>query len=134
MPEVPDLEALNLSFTEWFEEAIQGCQRKNYLNDTFEEEDEHWTNIARSLSKQQLIELDDRIRDLDAVCKGLSRLRDKANSNYYTKGEKYAYIERRVSEGCGRWRAKGEADTRKYVPPKEKEGTMKVKKIINPIE
>ena len=134
MPEVPDLEALNLSLVEWLEDVFQDSPDRNTLNDNFEEEDEHWTNIARSLSKQQLIELDERIKYLDAVRSGLSRLRDKANSNYYTKGEKYAYIERRVSEGCGRWRAKGEADTRKYVPPKEKEGTLKVKKIINPIE
>lgn len=134
MPEVPDLEALNLSLVEWLEDVFQDSPDRNTLNDNFEEEDEHWTNIARSLSKQQLIELDERIKYLDAVRSGLRSLQDKASADYYTKGEKYAYVERRVSEGCGRWRAKGEADTRKYVPPKEKEGTLKVKKIINPIE
>ena len=134
MPEVPDLEALNLSFVEWFEEVIQGCDRKNYLNDDYEEEDEHWTNIARSLSKKQLKEIDERLEELVFINMSLREIKEKAASDYYTRGEQYAYIERRVSEGCGRWEAKREITSRKYVPPKEKEGTLKVKKIINPIE
>ena len=74
MPEVPDLEALNLSFVEWLEDVFQDSPNRNTLNDTFEEEDEHWTNIARNLSKQQLKELDERIKYLDAVRSGLKNM------------------------------------------------------------
>jgi hypothetical protein len=33
---VLDLEALKLSFVEWFEEAIQACPSRNNFNDDFE--------------------------------------------------------------------------------------------------
>ena len=58
IPQVPDLEGLNLSVVEWLEEVIQEYPRGGYLNseECFEEEDDHWTAIARSLSQQQLDE------------------------------------------------------------------------------
>ena len=120
IPQVPDLESLNLSIIDWIEEVIQEHPRGNYLSRErcFEEEDDHWTAIARSLSKQQLEELDERIEILQAISFGLSQFRGKAEPTYYTKNERHNYVERRIKEGVGKWQAKKEASKGELVPPK----------------
>lgn len=69
IPELPDLKALNLSFIEWLEEALETRTRGSYMNHeySFEEEEEHWTVIARNLDEQQLQELEKRIQDLRTI-------------------------------------------------------------------
>ncbi len=120
IPQVPDLEGLNLSIVEWLEEVIQEYPRGGYLNSErcFEEEDDHWTAIARSLSEQQLEELDERIEMLRAISYGLHEFRNKAEPTYYTKNERHNYVERRTKEGVGKWQAKKEASKGELVPPK----------------
>ena len=120
IPQVPDLEGLNLSVVEWLEEVIQEYPRGGYLNseECFEEEDDHWTAIARSLSQQQLDELEARIDLLRAIASGLREFRMKAEPAYYTKNERHNYVERRIKEGVGKWQAKKEASKGELVPPK----------------
>ena len=43
----------------------------------------------------------------------------KTESTYYTRKEQSEYVERRVSEGYGRWQAKKEAREGKLVPPEK---------------
>ncbi len=120
IPRLPDLKGLNLSVVDWLEEVIQEYPRGNYLNSErcFEEEDDHWTAIARSLSKQQLDELDERVELLRAIASGLHQFRNKAEPTYYTKNERHNYVERRAKEGVNRWQAKEEARKGELVPPK----------------
>ena len=118
IPELPDLKALNLSFVEWLEEIIErnidGCYM--YHEHSFEEEEEHWTAIARSLNEQQLEEIEKRIQGLRAIARYMAAFHEKAKPTYYTRQEQSAYVERRVREGCGRWQAKREAREGKLVP------------------
>ena len=120
IPQVPGLEGLNLSIVEWLEEVIQEYPRGGYLNSErcFEEEDDHWTAIARSLSQQQLDELEARTELLRAISSGLREFRMKAEPTYYTKNERHNYVERRIKEGVGKWQAKKEASKGELVPPK----------------
>ena len=53
----------------------------------------------------------------------MNYFRRKAEPTYYTKEEQRAYVERRVSEGCGRWQAKKEAREGKLVPPRKEDST-----------
>ena len=125
LPEVPDLKALNLSFIEWLEEALETETRGSYMNHehSFEEEEEHWTAIARNLDEQQLQELDKRIQDLRTIAGNMRAFQAKTESTYYTRKEQIEYVERRVSEGYGRWQAKKEAREGKLVPPRKGEST-----------
>ena len=125
IPEVPDLKALKLSFVEWLEEALEKELNKNYMDEehSFEEEEEHWTAIARNLEEQQLQELDKRIQDLRTIAGNMRAFQRKTESTYYTKKEQSEYVERRVSEGYGRWQAKKEAREGKLVPPRKGDST-----------
>jgi len=120
IPQLPDLEDLNLSIVDWLEEVIEEHPRGGYLHSErcFEEEDDHWTAIARSLTERQLEELDERIEMLRAISSGLQEFRNKAEPNYYTKNERHNYVERRIKEGVGKWKAKEEARKGQLVPPK----------------
>ena len=111
IPRLPDLEGLNLSVVDRLEQVIQEYPRGDYLNSErcFEEEDDHWTAIARSLSQQQLDELEARKELLRAIASGLREFRIKAEPTYYTKNERHNYLERRAKEGFNRWQAKEEA-------------------------
>ena len=120
IPELPDLKALNLSFVEWLEEALETKTNDSYMDEenSFEEEEEHWTAIARSLDEQHLKELDERIQDLRNITMNMRAFQRKTESTYYTRKEQSEYVERRVSEGYGRWQAKREAREGKLVPPR----------------
>ena len=120
IPKVPDLEGLNLSIIEWLEEVIEENISVSYLDsdDSFEEEDDHWTEIARSLNEQQLKELQERLSKLRRLSYAFRQFERKTEPNYYTKNERHNYVERRVKEGYGRWQAKGEVRQGKLVPPK----------------
>ena len=121
IPELPDLKALNLSFVEWLEEALEIKTNDSYMDEenSFEEEEEHWTAIARSLDEHQLKELDKRIQDLRNITMNMRAFQRKTESTYYTRKEQSEYVERRVSEGYGRWQAKKEAREGKLVPPRK---------------
>ena len=120
IPKVPDLEGLNLSIVEWLEEVIDDDSSVSYLDadDSLEEEDDHWTEIARSLNQQQLKELQERLSKLRRITYALRQFERKTEPNYYTQNERHNYVERRVKEGYGRWQAKSEAKQGKLVPPK----------------
>ena len=124
-PDVPDLKALNISFIEWLEEALEAKTNESYMNQehSFEEEEEHWTAIARSLDKKQLEELEKRIQDLRNIASNMRAFQRKSESTYYTRKEQSVYVERRVSEGYGRWQAKKEAREGKLVPPRKDDST-----------
>jgi hypothetical protein len=121
IPEVPDLKVLNLSFVEWLEKVLETETDGSYMNQehSFEEEEEHWTAIARNLDEQQLQELDKRIHDLRTIAGNMRAFQRKTESTYYTRKEQSKYVERRVSEGYGRWQAKKEAREGKLVPPRK---------------
>ena len=124
IPEVPELKSLNLSFVEWLEEALETKTNDSYMDEenSFEEEEEHWTAIARSLDEQQLKELDKRIQDLRNITMNMRAFQRKTESTYYTRKEQIEYVERRVSEGYGRWQAKKEAREGKLVPTRKGDG------------
>ena len=111
IPNVPDLKALNLLFIEWLEEALERKTNGSYMNQehSFEEEEEHWTAIARNLDEHQLQELDKRIQDLRTIAGNIRAFQRKIESTYYTRKEQSEYVERRVREGYGRLQAKREA-------------------------
>ena len=119
-PELPDLKALNLSFVEWLEEALETETNGSYMNQehSFEEEEEHWTAIARNLDEQQLQELDKRIHQLRTIAGNMRAFQRKTESTYYTRKEQSEYVERRVSEGYGRWQAKGRQEKESWFHPK----------------
>ena len=120
---IPDLKAFNLSFIEWLEEALETETRGSCMNQehSFEEEEEHWTAIARSLDNQQLEELEKRIQVLRNIAGNMRVFQRKTESTYYTRKEQSEYVERRVSEGYGRWQAKREAREGKLVPPRNQD-------------
>ena len=128
IPKIPDLEKHNLTIIEWLEEVIEENPNGSYLDkeDSFEEEDDHWTDIARSLSKQQLKELDERISMLRIISMRLREFQRKTEPNYYTQNERHNYVERRVKEGYGRWQAKKEANEGKLIPPKSDKYTTPI--------
>ena len=116
---VPDLDKYNLSIVEWLEEVIEEYPRCNFLStDAFEEEDDHWTDIARKLTDKQLKELEERIFVLGEIHARLREFHDKTNPKYCTKNERHNYVERRTKEGVGKWQAKSEAERGNLVPPK----------------
>ena len=121
IPELPDLKALNLPFVEWLEEALETKTSGSYMHQehSFEEEEEHWTTIARNLDEQQLQELDKRIQDLRTIAWNMRAFQRKTESTYYTRKEQSEYVERRVSEGYGRWQAKKEAREGNLVLPRK---------------
>ena len=63
VPDVPDLDKLNMNIIEWIEEAIIGNPEGDYMsserdrgdpiNLALDEEDEYWTAIARSLNDEK---------------------------------------------------------------------------------
>ena len=114
------MEKHNLSIIEWLEEVIEEYPNGSYLDkeDSFIEEDDHWTEIARRLSKEQLKELDERIWMLNRISMKLRAFQRKTEPNYYTQNERHNYVERRVKEGYGRWQAKKEAAEGNLIPPK----------------
>ena len=120
IPKIPDLEKHNLSIVEWLEEVIEEYPRGDYMSGerSFEEEDDHWTEIARSLNTKQLNELEERIDILMYTTRKLREFQRKTEANYYTKNERHNYIERRTKEGVGRWKAKEEARKGELAPPK----------------
>ena len=120
IPKLPDLAKHNLTIIEWLEEVVEEYPNGSYLDkeDSFEEEDDHWTDIARSLSKEQLKELDERIWMLNRISRRLREFQRKTEPNYYTQNERHNYVERRVKEGYGRWQAKKEANEGNLIPPK----------------
>ena len=117
---VPALDKYNLSIVEWLEEVFGEYPRGDYMSGerSYEEEDDHWTDIARSLDAKQLKELDERIELLRNISYKLREFQQKTDSNYYTKNERHNYVERRVKEGIGRWKAKEEALKGQLVPPR----------------
>ena len=61
---------------------------------SFEEEEEHWTAIARSLDEEQLKELDKRIQDLRNITMNMRAFQRKTESTYYTRREQSEYVEK----------------------------------------
>lgn len=120
IPMVPDLDKYNLSIVEWLEEVVGEYPRGDYMHseNSYEEEDDHWTAIARSLDAKQLNELNERIDILRSISYKLREFQRKTESNYYTQNERHNYVERRTKEGVGRWKAKEEARKGELAPPK----------------
>ena len=123
-PEPPDLEKLNMSLVEWMEEAVSDHPDGNYLEipdqnrcGAEEEEDEHWTALARSLSEEEVEVLEKRIWHLRSVVSQLNRIRQRTLPNYLTQSETREYIERRSKEGFNSWDAKREIREGRIVPP-----------------
>ena len=122
-PTPPDLEKLNMSLVEWMEEAVSNHPDGDYLAPdrdrpgSEEEEDEHWTALARSLSEEEVEVLEKRIWHLRSVSSQLNQIRKRTLPNYLTQSETREYIERRSKEGFNSWDAKREIREGRIVPP-----------------
>ena len=124
LPEPPDLEKLNMTLVEWMEEAVSNHPDGNYLEipdrnriGSEEEEDEHWTALARALSEEEVEVLEKRIWHLRSVVSQLNQIRKRTLPNYLTQSETREYIERRSKEGFNSWDAKREIREGRIVPP-----------------
>ena len=123
-PKPDDLEKLNMSLVEWMEEAVSNHPDGDYLEipdrnriGSEEEEDEHWTALARSLSEEEVEVLEKRIWHLRSVASQLNQIRKRTLPNYLTQSETREYIERRSKEGFNSWEAKREIREGRIVPP-----------------
>ena len=121
--EPPDLEKLNMSLVEWIEEAVSNHPDGDYLAiperhnpGSEEEEDEHWTALARSLSEEEVEALEKRIWHLRSVSSQLNQIRKRTLPNYLTQSKTRVYIERRSKEGFNSWDAKREIREGRIVP------------------
>ena len=106
MPTPPDLKKLNMSLVEWMEEAVSNHPDGEYLAipdrdrpGAEEEEDEHWTALARALSQEEVEILEKRIWHLRSVSSQLNQIRKRTLPNYLTQSETREYIERRSNFG-----------------------------------
>ena len=125
VPNVPDLDKLNMTIIEWIEEAVTENTDGDYMsserdrgdpiNLALDEEDEYWTAIARSLNDEQVVAFRERVWELDRITFILNQFRMKLEPNYLTKKEIRAYIERRAKEGFNSWHAKREIRDGKLV-------------------
>ena len=79
IPMVPDLDKYNLSIVEWLEEVVGEYPRGDYMHseNSYEEEDDHWTAIARSLDAKQLNELNERIDILRSISYKLREFQER---------------------------------------------------------
>ena len=125
VPNVPDLDKLNMTIIEWIEEAVTENTDGGYMSSerdrgdpiylALDEEDEYWTAIARSLNDEQVNALQERILELHKIAWTLNHFRMKTERTYLTKKETRAYIERRAKEGFNSWHAKREIRDGKLV-------------------
>ena len=125
-PKPPDLEKLNMPIVEWMEEAVSNHPDGEYLAipdrdrpGAEEEEDEHWTALARSLSEEEVEVLEKRIWHLRRVSSQLNKIRKRTLPNYLTQSETREYIERRSKEGFNSWDAKREIREGRIAPPSD---------------
>ena len=125
VPNVPDLDKLNMAIIEWIEEAIIENPEGDYMsserdrgaptNVALDEEDEYWTAIARSLNDEQVVAFRERFWELNRITSILNQFRMKTEPNYLTKKDTRAYIERRAKDGFNSWHAMREIRDGKLV-------------------
>ena len=77
VPNVPDIDKLNMTIIEWIEDAvIENLEGDNMsserdrgapINLALDEEDEYWTAIARSLNDEQVVAFRERFWELERI-------------------------------------------------------------------
>ena len=91
LPNVPDLEKLNMTIIEWIEEDVTENTHGGYMSSKRDrgaptsvvlgEEDEYWTTIARSLNDEQVVALSKRVWELKGIAWTLDQFRLKTEPN-----------------------------------------------------